>query len=418
MSRLRLAAVAVALSAALLSGARARAQSPGDAPADAGSEGDDGADASTSTDLVHDVHGRIKLEAGTEYDSNIHRLELPEGTDAEVVAAPLLRAAARAQTAARVRRRGQLRLAGVVGGKLFLTDAGRSENVGIVSVDGRFQHTLPGRSAMLSVRGAGYDSFNLDPSSNSGAEAGRNFAIATGELGATVLGPKHHRLTLTAGYRDFTYKPDHDFDWDGDHYGLRYRTALWRGDPDRDLDAASIEVDVGYEVGRRHYAGRAFTSNCPEGMDPDPMCIVPTGLDRIDLVHTARAEVLYTGDRVWTGAYELSLVDSNSFGQSLVRHRIDLGVTTKTWAEVFLTARATVIVSSFLDPLLLARDVQSQTFISIDDENRNALSVHLARDLGASWTIEARYAIFTNEFATKALSFRRQIGYVGMTHAL
>ncbi len=414
MSRLQIAAGMVALSAAMVSAARAWAQAPGEEPANvAPAATDDDADA-----LVHGTRTTIKLEAGTEYDSNIHRLEVPDGADAEVVAAPLLRAAARAQTAAKVRKRGQVRLAGLVGGKLFLTDAGQSENVGIVSADGRYLHTLPGRSAMLMARGATYDSFDLDRSASSGVDAGRNFAIATGEVGATVLGPRHHRLTLTAGYRDFTYKSDHDFDWAGDHYGLRYRTALWRGDPDVDLDASSIEIDVGYEVGRRHYAGRAFTSNCPEGTDPDPMCIVPTGLDRIDLVHTARAEVLYTGDRVWTGAYELSLVDSNSFGQSLVRHRIDLGVTTKTWADVFLTARATVIVSSFLDPLLLARDVQSQTFISIDDENRNAISVHLARDLGASWTIEARYAIFTNEFATKRLSFRRQIVYVGMTHSL
>ncbi len=414
MSRLRLVAAAVVLAVALLPGAPSRADEPDDEPA--GAEPDSGTDA--SADLVHDVRTRIKVEAGTEYDSNIHRLEVPEGADADVVAAPLLRAAARGQTAARVRHRGRLRLAGLVGGKLFLTDAGRSENVGILSADGRYQHALPGRSALLGLRGAAYDSFNLDPSGTSGAEAGRNFAIATGELGATLLGPGHHRLTLTAGYRDFSYKPDHDFDWSGDHYGLRYRTALWRGDPDVDLDASSIEIDVGYEVGRRQYAGRAFTSNCPQGTDPDPMCIVPTSLDRIDLVHTARAEVLYTGDRVWTGAYELSLVDSNSFGQSLVRHRIDLGVTTKTWADVFLTARATVIVSSFLDPLLLARDVQSQTFISIDDENRNALSLHLARDLGAAWTIEARYAIFTNEFATKALGFRRQIVYVGTTRSL
>ena len=53
-----------------------------------------------------------------------------------------------------------------------------------------------------------------------------------------------------------------------------------------------------------------------------------------------------------------------------------------------------------MDPFL-ARDVQTQDFVAID-ENRNGLIVQLSRDLGDVLTIEARYAIYSNEFATKA----------------
>lgn len=358
----------------------------------------------------------LRVEGGSEYDSNIHRLEVPDGEDVDVSGAPLMRAAARMRLGDALSSRTRWRVSGVAAAKLFLASDGQSENVAITAGDGVLDHRLDGRPASIGLRASYYEAYGYDTTGGGNAGEGRNFRMVVGDITTTVLGPENHRLSAALGLRAFRYKPDADFDWAGPQTGLQYRTTMWRGDPDEDLEAASIDVDVRYDVGLRSYHGRAFTNNCADGETPTPMCIVPTGLTRQDLYHQARAELVYTGERVWSGAYELQATDSNSFGQSLVRHRLELGVTTETWLDVFLTARLALLVNTFVDPLLLARDVSSQTFLTIDDENRNAASVHLSRDLNRHWTAEARYALYTNEFATDHLSFRRHLAYAGLAY--
>ena len=73
-------------------------------------------------------------------------------------------------------------------------------------------------------------------------------------------------------------------------------------------------------------------------------------------------------------------------------------------------------VNIFLDSLLITRDVNSQSFVSIDDENCNSLSLILSRDLSTSVAVEGRYVIFSNEFATEELDFRRQTAYLGFVY--
>lgn len=359
----------------------------------------------------------LTLEGGSEYDSNIHRLEVPDGEAGEVNGAPLMRAAVRVRIGDSPRPRTRYRMSGIAAAKLFLDSDGQSENVAIAAGEGSIDHRLAGRRALVGVRSSFYEAYGYDPTGGGDAGEGRNFRMHSADATTTVLGPENHRLTASLGYRQFRYKPDADFDWVGPQTGLQYRTTLWRGNPDEDLDAASIDVDVRYEVGLRSYAqGRAFNNNCADGEMPTPMCIVPTTLGREDLHHLARAEVIYTGERVWSAAYELQATDSNSFGQSLVRQRLEVGVTTDTWLDIFLTARVALLVNTFLDPLLLARDVNSQTFLTIDDENRNAASLHLSRDLNRRWIAEARYALYTNEFATDYLRFRRHLAYAGLAY--
>ena len=122
---------------------------------------------------------------------------------------------------------------------------------------------------------------------------------------------------------------------------------------------------------------------------------------------------MYTGRRIYSLLYGADIIDSNSYGQASIRQRIEVAFTTAVPGDAYLTGRAIVRINTFLDPLLLARDVQSQSFVSIEDENRNSLSLHLARDFGRRWGLEARLAIYSNEFATEELSFRRQTAYLG-----
>jgi hypothetical protein len=358
----------------------------------------------------------LQLEAGSEYDSNVHRLDRREGEDVNVDGSPVARLGARHRLAWRRTDRERLALSSHAGLKMFGTDAAQSENVAILSADGTYEWGLPGRGALVGLNGTYYDAIPYHLSDGDRMYASRHFRIGGGEGTATLVGASGHRLTAMAGYRAFRYKPNQDFDWRGEHVGLLYQGTFWRGDPDRDDNAASIELSAGYRIERRGYEGPARTNSCADQDSPEPSCSAGTELERADLNHSLAAEVLYTGRRVYSARYELQVNDSNSFGESLVRQRLQLDVTTELFRDLFLTAEATVLVHIYLDPLLVARDVQALTFVSIDEENRNSLSLHLSRAFGPRWSLEGRYAIYSNEFTNQELTFRRQTAYLGVVY--
>jgi hypothetical protein len=359
----------------------------------------------------------LQLDGGSEYDSNIHRLELRKGEEVEAIGAPVMRLGARHRLGWRRVARERLSLATFGGLKLFASESGQSENVAIVSGDGAYEWTLPGRGAQLGVQGSYYDAIPMELYEPGGpVYEGRTFRTGAGELTASLVGQGGQRVTALAGVRAFEYKPDPLFDWAGDHYGLVVHTTWWRGEPDTDDDASSIDLTAGYRVERRGYDSRARTSSCADEEAADPLCSAGTRIDRSDLNHSLAAELVYTGRRVYGARYELSVNDSNSHGESLVRQRLRLGVTSELWRDLFLTAEGIVLVNIYLEPLLLARDEQARTFVSIEEENRNSLSLHLSRALAGAWAIEARYALYSNEFTNEELSFRRQTVYLGAVY--
>jgi hypothetical protein len=80
-----------------------------------------------------------------------------------------------------------------------------------------------------------------------------------------------------------------------------------------------------------------------------------------------------------------------------------------------VTARAVVQVNRFFDPVLLTFDIGKLT---LEVDNRHSINLHATRDLGTHWSVEARYAFYSNEFATQALVFRRQTAYLGLVWRL
>jgi hypothetical protein len=351
----------------------------------------------------------LKVEGGSEYDSNVHRLEVPEEQRDEIVGAPLLRFGARLRGKTRPQRRHVFTYGLFGGGKMFLTDDAGDEDVAILAGNARYDVGLANRLAVAGVRASYYDAIGDDDFALS-----RNFSSGDVQGNLTLVGPGAHRISAHVGYRSFRYKPNRQFDFGGDHYGLRYTTTVWRGEGK--VDASSFDFTASYQLGRRNYDSAAFANGCGADDEIIPDCFYPTSLDRVDLYHSAATELVYTGDRIYSARYELQVNDSNSVGQSLVRHRVEASVTSELFSEIFVTVKGIVQLNVFVDPLLLARDVNAQSFVSIDDENRNALVVHATRALWDRWAAEARYGLFTNEFATQELTFRRQTGYFGLVY--
>lgn len=291
--------------------------------------------------------------------------------------------------------RRRLVLDGLAGTKLYgpdMLDSSGDENAAIASGGARYEETLPSRELSLAALARYYDSVHLGSAPR--LVEPRHFSVTSAGLGLTVMGPAQHRLILGGGYRRFHDKADQRFDWQGDRYGLRFHTTRWRGNPDEDLDAAVIDLDISYDVQRRYH-------------DRDA-----TGFRRVDLFHGAAIQAVYTGDRIYSGLYELQVTDSNTVGFSFVRQRLRLGVTTELFARLYMTAEATLQLDLLLDQVLLDPRVRE----TIDDENRNSLSVHLGRSLSKAWTVELRYALYINEFAGDSPRYLRHVVYSGLLY--
>ena len=366
---------------------------------------------------------RLALEAGSELDTNIHRIETvacdpnePACVEPEIVASPVARTGARLSGSWKRPGAQRLRLAGSALAKTFV-DEDLSEDVVVFAADGAYDWGLESRGSVFGLHASYYDTLAyqlLDDSTSSASN--RNFRTGLANARLAVSGPGNHQLTLNAGYRVFEYKRDSIHDWDGSQFGLRYKTVVWRGDPDVELDAAYIDLEFVYRAERRGYDVPALRNTCPEGVQA-ATCLGLAASDRSDLNHSVSAEIVYTADRVYSGRYELQVNDSNSYGESLVRQRVELGFTSELFANVFLTARGTIQYFTFGDGLRLSGEDPGTLSFTIDDENRNSLSFHLIRDVSASWAVEARYAAFTNEFMTDSLSYRRQLFYLGLVYA-
>ena len=355
------------------------------------------------------------IEAGAEYDSNPGHVEQITG-DETVKGAPLLRLQGRIGVAWVPRLNHVLSFRAGGAAKQFATKPGRQENAFALDTMAGYQRGITKDTDLSLV--ARYQGVFGDALLGRGGGNQRVFSLVT--LAPTwdhYLSDSSQILVRVTGSA-FFYPPDRDQDFFGVGGTLRFTKTIRFDDQQTGLDLTpaislkSMELIGAYRISVNRYRGNSLTDQCP----PDalePACILETEDHRRDVRHTFTTELSYSGSRIYGLQYQLQFTDSNSFGYSSLRHRLEASISTELPGSLLATLRGVLIYTAFLDPLLLTRDVQSQDFVAIDDENRNAMILHLARDIGEAWTIDARYAIYSNEFATDHVSFRRQIVFVG-----
>ncbi|HEY5952089.1 MAG TPA: hypothetical protein VIV40_41615, partial [Kofleriaceae bacterium] len=128
-------------------------------------------------------------------------------------------------------------------------------------------------------------------------------------------------------------------------------------------------------------------------------------------------ELTWVGRQVAALGYQITIIDSNSFGQSLARHRITASGTAQLPGEIYGTLLAILQLDQYLDGLLVRRDLQQQEFTNVEDENRSSLQLRLARVIGGSWSVEGRAAIWRNiAGGSMQLDFRRELIYLGLVY--
>lgn len=355
----------------------------------------------------------LTLSLGPEYDSNANRAEVvahAESPDAPV-GSFLVRTTAEGQL---VWRRGinLLRLAGGIGGKVFFNPAVFDQDVGVLQL-GAEDRVRVARFLQLGASGDYYDAAQLDVAPyrhrdfRSGAALARVYFV-------DPLGD----VTLSGGYRGFQYKPDPYFDFQAAQATARAVARLHFGaNQDHELDLASV-----YHLERRYFPGviqALDESLCPPGHPILDMCLIAAadGTRRADWWHEGGFELTYVGALLVAVGWAAQLDLSNSFGQSLFRQLLTLKLAYRFPWNLYATLKAQLLVTRYLDPVLLDRIIQTATFVTIEDENRNALIVDLERPVGATGlAVDARYSLYTNELSPSPVSFLRHLVYVGLTY--
>ncbi|HUS32936.1 MAG TPA: hypothetical protein VMZ53_30750 [Kofleriaceae bacterium] len=360
---------------------------------------------------AHAAPWTVTGEAGSEYDDNVQRVETGPGLDTEHRSAWVLRFGARVEHKARAWG-GQYSF-DVSDLTRAVTDNELSvENVTALAGSLRWVHALPDRPVLVGVSTSAIDVFPL--SDSTGARTFRN-------LGADALlavRSDDHTLTLGFGGRDFVYKAEasHIFDWRGPSASARLDLVLWQSpSKTKSLELAS---SAGFED--RTFVteeAKAFANACAPDAPPDPGCAAPTSYGRRDRYSRVGTELTWVGHQVATIGYQLALIDSNSFGESLARHRVTASGTAAVGGGVYATLLAILQLDQYLDGLVIRRDLQGQGFANVDDENRSSLQLRVAKKLYSEWSLETRVAVWRNVGGNSMqLDFQRELIYLGIVY--
>jgi hypothetical protein len=197
---------------------------------------------------------------------------------------------------------------------------------------------------------------------------------------------------LGAGWRYFAFRPNPASSSHGPHMSASVGVQV--SDP--------IRLNAYYDLSRRIFDSVRFV------LDPDGDVVQrdPSGQERRDWLHVLRLGGTYRGPLILEAAYVLLMNRSNSYGQGLVRHGAELDVTAPLPWRLYLSGRLRLQWTRYEDPIFVGADFQ------VDEENRNALTLSVARAIGDHWEVEARYRLFIEEFGTTG-DYRRQTVFLG-----
>lgn len=213
----------------------------------------------------------------------------------------------------------------------------------------------------------------------------------TGGVGAGLegsLGPA--TLRLGGGGRFFAYKPNPEAS-SANIEGLSTLTLRL---------PASFSLNLGYNIARRAFDTDRFTR-----VDEDVVEV--EGELRRDVFWVSRAGFGYRGKVVADLSYAYSANSSNSFGQGLRRHSLELTVTAPLPWRLFASVHGELQRTTYDDP------VRIDASFLVDEDNRNAAVLSLVRAIGDHWEIETRYSLYLQEFGVGGDYSRQTIFLAG-----
>jgi len=196
---------------------------------------------------------------------------------------------------------------------------------------------------------------------------------------------------LHVGAHRFIYWDHFDYSFHGPQYGA---TARYRFDKHHSL---SVYGD---------FEPRIFNSRAAsDPNDPEPP---PLGI-RKDSFIAVGVSYAYRGPFQVGAEYGFADSQSNSFGQSYLRHRLALSGGVRLPAGFLAMAQGVLAISQYPDGVYLSKDL----LVLEDDENSSSLSLKLLHPLGKWWDVEARYGLYYARLPNNGLSYLRQVFTIG-----
>ncbi|WP_369945938.1 hypothetical protein [Vitiosangium sp. GDMCC 1.1324] len=199
---------------------------------------------------------------------------------------------------------------------------------------------------------------------------------------------------------------------------LRLRAGAHRFLYHRDFSASFGSPEVGflarYRLNRRHaltfsgeYGSRRYQDSVryPPGTTPEW-----TGR-RQDGALMASVGYTYKGPVALGLSYTYQETSSNSFGESVQRHRLSGTAGVRLPWKLTLMAQGALGINRYPDGVYLSPEI----ILLDDDEAQNTLSLKLARPLSEHVDLELSYAMYGTRLPRNDLFYFRQVGGMGVT---
>jgi hypothetical protein len=202
-------------------------------------------------------------------------------------------------------------------------------------------------------------------------------------------------LRVRVGAHRFVYRPDSRANFGGPEWGFLGRYRFNR----------RHALSVFGEYGSRRY-----------GVEARP----PTGSEDLELgrrkdrVLSAGAGYTYRGAWAAGLTYTFQEVSSNSFGETVLRHRLSGSAGVRLPWNAMLLAQGAVGLSRYPDGIFLSPEI----ILVEEDEGQNSLSLKLARPVTERVDVELSYALYNTSLPRNGLSYFRQVLGVGFTWRL
>jgi hypothetical protein len=199
-------------------------------------------------------------------------------------------------------------------------------------------------------------------------------------------------LRVRGGARRFVYRPDPTANFGGPEFGVLGRYRFNR----------RHSVSLFGDWGSRRFGPQARTR---------PGTTVPSPGRREDGALTAGATYTYRGPVALGLTYAYQESSSNSFGETVLRHRVTGNAGVRLPWRLTLLAQGTLGFSSYPDGIFLSPEI----ILVEEDEGQNSLSLKLARPVTQKLDVEVSWGLWSTRLPRNGLTYTRQVFGVGFT---
>lgn len=199
-------------------------------------------------------------------------------------------------------------------------------------------------------------------------------------------------LRVRAGAHRFVYRPDSRANFGNPELGLLGRYRFNR----------RHALSVFGEYGSRRYG--------VEARPPPKREDLSLGR-RKDGALSAGAGYTYRGPLALGLTYTFQELSSNSFGETVARHRLSGSAGLRLPLQLTLLVQGALGLSRYPDGIFLSPEI----ILVEEDEGQNSLSLKLARPVGAHLDAELSYGLYGTSLPRNDLSYLRQVVGLGLT---